>query len=67
MMFDETKPLFASKVFWFNLLTLVAVVANRQGEVLDPATVEAVAIAASTLGNVLLRFITSTKVQGILS
>lgn len=63
----ETKPLFASKTFWFNVLTLVAVMLNRQGEVLDPTMVDTLALALATVGNVILRKITSTKIEGVVS
>lgn len=61
----ESKPFYLSKVFWFNVLALIVLVANGFGFVdfqADPETTEYAAVAI-TLINVILRFATRVPIK----
>lgn len=59
---DETKSIFASKTFWFNLLSGVATVASMSGTVLPPNAAPYIG-AVSAVANIGLRFVTDTPVS----
>ena len=60
----ESKHLFASKTFWFNVALLVIFAANRGTETIDPAVAEPAAIVISSIINaVLLRKATKRPVH----
>lgn len=62
---EETKPIWASKTVWFNVLALLTGVALAYGfgdHVADPWVSEGVTVIV-TLGNLALRFITSKAIS----
>jgi hypothetical protein len=59
---NETKSLFLSKTLWFNLLSIILVVANRYGVVIDPALIEPALLVILPFVNMALRFVTKKSV-----
>jgi hypothetical protein len=59
----ETKNIITSKTFWVNLLTIVVVIANRKGEVVDPALIEPTVLVLLPFVNILLRTVTDKAVE----
>ena len=60
----ETKSIFASKVFWANLIAIFAMAVGAMGfDVgLDDQTKGEVATGVVAIVNIVLRFVTSTSV-----
>ena len=61
----NTKSIFLSKTFWFNVLAIVVLVANQFGFVgfeRDP-NLESYALVVVTLINILLRLMTKQSVK----
>jgi hypothetical protein len=61
----ETKNIITSKTFWVNLLTIVVVIANRKGAVVDPALIEPTVLVLLPFVNILLRTVTDKAVEVI--
>ena len=59
----ESKPIYLSKVFWFNILTALAAIAAipEITTILDPAWLKYI-VALNAIGNVILRVFTSTPI-----
>lgn len=60
----QTKGWYASKTVWFNILTLVGVAAAYRGFDLSADDLVALSVACSSVGNIVLRFITDKPVGG---
>jgi len=59
----ETKSILTSKTFWVNALTVVVVIINRQGQVVDPMLVEPLALVILPFVNIFLRSVTKAPVR----
>lgn len=59
----ETKSILTSKTFWVNALTVVVVIINRQGQVVDPMLVEPLALVILPFVNIFLRSVTKKPVR----
>lgn len=60
---QETKSILTSKTFWVNALTVVVVIINRQGQVVDPMLVEPLALVILPFVNIFLRSVTKAPVR----
>lgn len=58
----QQKGWYASKTVWFNILTLVGMVAALKGFDLGADDIMAIAAGLSAIGNIGLRFATDTKI-----
>lgn len=59
----EVKNMLASKTFWVNILTVIAILVNRKSVVFDPLLIEPLAILLLPLVNIGLRYITKHEVK----
>lgn len=57
----NTKSLFASRTFWFNLLGVIAAVSTTYAEIIPPKALPYV-MAAGGIANIILRTVTN---QGV--
>lgn len=62
----DNKPLLSSKTFWLNILALVAVFANRMGQVIDPLVLDQIAVALAGVGSIILRARATQRISGFL-
>ncbi len=62
----ESKPFYASKTLWVNLLAVIAAVASALGLELglDAATQGTIVLAIMGVVNIILRFTTKTALGG---
>jgi hypothetical protein len=60
---DKAKSILISKTFWVNVLTIVAILLNRNARVIDPLLIEPLAVVTLPLVNVGLRAITEGAVR----
>jgi len=60
---NETKSILVSKTFWVNVLTVVAVILNRNVEIVDPLLIEPLAVVILPFVNIGLRAITKEAVK----
>lgn len=58
----NTKSLFASKTFWFNLLGIVAAVSTTYAAIIPPKALPYV-MAAGGVANIILRTVTNQGVS----
>ena len=66
-MTKHSTPLLGSKTVWFNILTLAAVIWNRYGgQVIDPATLDQLAVILATVVNTYFRAETDREIRGII-
>ena len=60
---NETKSIFLSKTMWVNLLTVMIIIINRYGVVIEPELIEPLAIVILPIANMLLRTVTDKPVS----
>ena len=60
---NETKSIFLSKTMWVNILTVILIVINRYGVVIDPDLIEPLAVILIPIANMLLRTVTDKAVS----
>lgn len=60
---SEVKNILESKTFWVNLFTVIAIIANRNTQVIDPKLIEPLAMVVLPLVNIGLRAVTKQPVR----